>query len=258
MNSFIAGAMAGTAGAANKYGEMQQEQRKYDQEQIRANAADLRKRNFAAYDYELRDSYSGSGMVTKGGKEFTNKEYKDKSNTSALQSKADYLQQKVEERDDKKAETKEELYQQHREENKVDDAAEDKVKDSKKQKTEDIEYLKEQNKQVRQEIADADEKDQPGAKTVYTLAKGEQQSDPRFFESPEYKEAVLIRDKSKMVERTFMKHKGLFSSREAEKQKTRDELKKSRKDKNGKKIPGATDQELDKIFDYLDYYDTFK
>ena len=253
MNSFLVGALAGTAGTMGRYEQQQQEQQEYNRSQQLLASEDLRKRNFKRFEYEQKDLYGPSGMVDESGRELSKKEQQE-SGGSAMTPKHEWTRKQKEleagQKEAKRVEILEEKrgYQEGKAEEKT--AAAQTVTDAK--------YVKDTMKEVRQDIADADEKDTPGAKTVAILAKGDQQKDERFFNSPEYKDAVLVKDKSAMVAKVFESQKGLFSSREAEKKKTREILKRGRKGKDGKVIKGATDQELDKIFDYLDYYNTFE
>ena len=63
MESWMAGLARGTQAAASKYGDIKDEQRKFNSDQTKLAAADMRKRNFAKFDYAEKDSYAPSGQV---------------------------------------------------------------------------------------------------------------------------------------------------------------------------------------------------
>jgi hypothetical protein len=80
-------------GAAGKYGQIQDEQRQFQASQTKAQADDLRRRRYAEFDYELKDSYAGSGQM-EGGVELTKRELKGRPEGTALESKTAFAERK--------------------------------------------------------------------------------------------------------------------------------------------------------------------
>jgi len=71
MGSFLTGALSGVVGGIDKYGQIQNDQRKYNMDQKKIQAETLRKENFARFQHKLTQSGRGSGMVTQTGQEYT-------------------------------------------------------------------------------------------------------------------------------------------------------------------------------------------
>jgi len=240
MNVFGAFALGGAQGAAGKYNQIQDEQRKYNIKQKELQAQETRKMNFARFDYKLRDQYSGSGMVDESGREVTKGEA---SALEGLQPKRTYdLNEKQKQQDIKDAK-KEEVWQAHeaqRNERKDEEtAAKAEITSAK----EDKKYVKDIEKKARAE-AKSDENEGKGADVVAILRQGEIENDDRFFNSPAYKHAAETKRNSEMFESIFNENKGLFKSRKKEIEQTRKALKEK----------GATALELDDAEAYLDYY----
>lgn len=68
MNSALAGLLTGVAGGASKYGQVRDEQRKYDLSEKKSAQDQMRKESFARFQYGLQDS----GMRTTQGRVVSN------------------------------------------------------------------------------------------------------------------------------------------------------------------------------------------
>ena len=103
MDSLLAGALGGVSGAAGTYMDQQQKQMEFNMKQQEAQAAQLRKINYARWNYAEQDLYKGSGMVDKSGREYSKKEQQ--AGETALQPKADWTREQKE-----KEQTKQRAY----------------------------------------------------------------------------------------------------------------------------------------------------
>lgn len=272
MNSALAGLLSGVAGAANTYGTMQKEQHQYDLEQQKVSAELIRKQNFMQQTKREDYKYQPSGLVNKAtGKPLSQEEASNApaaSTVSALEYKTGITETSkakgkalADTEQEKKrlqiAGEKEATWQAHEAQKVAQTNKVRKDKSTKDQEAADRKYVEKMSAEVKS-IAKTDEHKQgKGAEIVAALSLGEQQKDERFFNSPVYKEAIATKAISEEAKTIFEEQKGYFASRKAEKEETRKLLKRPRKGEDGKKVPGATDEQLNNVFAYLDYYGIF-
>lgn len=235
MKSWVAGALRGTQAAAGKYGQIQDEQRKFKNDQTKAAADDMRKRRFTEFNYELKDSYTSSGTIEEG-RELTKKE----AAIPALEGKK--RMSKIEFEAQKKVEAEETALEKTiaAEERGVERQTEGEIrrkelakegekekatkKASAEKKKEDTAYLKEVDKNVRRAAKEIDTGDRVVDNILATMEEGDIQQDERFLDSESYKSASEVMRATEYFMTEFEEQKGVWASRKEEIRKTKEAL----------------------------------
>lgn len=269
MNSALAGLLSGVAGGTSKYGQMQDEQRKFGLDQKAADQAQMRKESFAQFQYSLQDS----GMVTKEGRRANNSQA-DTSEPGALESGADRTTRTKEEARVKAAaalETKRAADLDEKRKYQEGITAEADVKKANLLEAKLKREALEEEKKDKEKIAKAktkEEKDfvKDSKATINTRAREsgdeglvartdaaynfalDNRDNPMVKLVPDVVSAIKTRSNAPKFEEAFKENKGLWSSRKAELAKTRDQLKEG----------GMSPADIKRAEEYLELQGKFK
>lgn len=247
MNSALAGILSGVAGGANKYGQLKDEQRQFTLSQKAADQAQMRKENFAKFQYSLQDS----GMVTKEGRRVSNSQA-DAAAEGALESSANQqarikeearvkaLQEaeakRVSELNEKRkyqegltteADAKKAVLLEAKLKREAEAAKKKETKDAEKAKTkEDKEWVTSSNKDINTKIKDSNydgvTADVEAAMSFYA----ENKDNPKVAMIPKVMAASKVYKNAIKFKEIFEGNKGLLTSRDAEIKKTQEQMKK--------------------------------
>ena len=260
MNKWAFGALAGIAGGGQKYQEIQDEQRAFDLDEIKATNAQNRKESYSRFNYTLQDS----GLTNQRGQKFTNEQVSGMSGeeSGALQSRSKYdTQIKADATQTAKDAAFGDKVSQYmtedgikilnkdleserakgtklissgeygRQSSELRDVASEERYDKKQEdrltaatKIENAKFVKARTKEIKEAKS---ESMIPGAvgETIAALSlMRKHRGDPRYMEMPEVKHAVMVEKNAPKVLVALEEAKAIFKSRKDEQEGVRDQM----------------------------------